>query len=328
MKKTVYLHIGMFKTGTTTLQDFLNINKDQLENYGFFVPRGEMDFHHLIPISIMNKICSTTLNFKIIPKYSFEYYVSQLQNQIVSTKCKNIIISSEFFCDFVHPQHKDSLNSLSLVLKNIFSDLNVKVIIYLRSPHSFIYSFYKELIKGGSSSTLSEFLHWCIDNKSYHLYQSQLLEYYENIFGSDALIINTYSRQSLLNNDIVSDFLDIIHCDFPYTVPINDRNVSISDSQALLQFIYNNATSAITEGNIYTILDRIHSMQRPLDDPLIQDAIYNECQKLRTKYNLNLSPDMPVFQPTLDKDDVTAYTLHLLATLVKQNNELLQLLKK
>lgn len=40
MSKKLILHIGTEKTGTTSIQKFLNLNKDELLNEGIFYPMG------------------------------------------------------------------------------------------------------------------------------------------------------------------------------------------------------------------------------------------------------------------------------------------------
>ena len=43
--KTLYLHIGVHKTGSTSIQDFLFKNANLLENQGYFYPKGGSYFH-------------------------------------------------------------------------------------------------------------------------------------------------------------------------------------------------------------------------------------------------------------------------------------------
>ena len=133
MAKNIFLHIGIHKTGTTSIQKFLWDNYESLLSEGFLYPKEiAVDYaHHKIPWSLaerfkQNSIAKkATLNFNLVLK---------LKTILESNKAENIIFSSENFCFFT----PDEIKNLFLMLK----DHNVQILLYVRSQDRLIESEY------------------------------------------------------------------------------------------------------------------------------------------------------------------------------------------
>src|SRR5882757_356131 len=95
-----FLHMGTYKTGTTSLQAILSARYDELQQYGFLYPRagrGPMGAHHNISMELSGA-----------SRFRFEFgTIEDLLNEIDGTQ-NNIVISSEGFCRTAYePKFRD-----------------------------------------------------------------------------------------------------------------------------------------------------------------------------------------------------------------------------
>ena len=235
MSKTVYLHIGTHKTGTTSIQEYLKMYRGDLAKQNIFSPEGELNSQHVLPISLV--LDNSKHNLRPRPPYSSRYYWEMLKNQIIETNCENIIISSEVFCDFTHPaiQNRDFFSSF---LRNFFLDYNVKVICYLRNIFSYIKSFYQEMIKNGVGRSFTDVVNEFITTNSFHAFPKQILDFYSDTFGRESLIVREYDINKLKNSDIISDFFDILKLDIKPQRKIH-VNLGLPDEYIPLKMLFN-----------------------------------------------------------------------------------------
>ena len=327
MKKNLFLHIGMFKTGTKTLQRFLNENRELLKKYSFYVPGDELNPHHVLPISLIKKITGKTLNTNVEIKLTFEEYVDILKRQITKTECQNIILSSESFCDFVHPDIRMYSKCIGKQIFEIFKEFNINIIIYLRKMDDYLLSFYKEILKYPSTDiTYSEFIDWSLNNDSFHIFPSIILDYYSEIFGRNSLILKIYSRNTLYKKDIVADFLKTINCHYKnYDCSIDD-NISLSNDEAFLKLIFNTTQNNNTELNDF--INNFFISTRRVDitnDKVVNQKILNENIKLINEYGIDLPSVIPLFNPNINLDLSIKFIIFLLSTIIKQNDQIIKL---
>ena len=126
--KKCYIHIGNFKTGSTSIQSFLFLNKKLFEEKNFKLIYEKNFFKNTIHNQIL---------FKYFDKKSFK----KIKNYFKGVaKNSNLILSSEFFSCFSYDLEKIKY------LKNALTKLGFKpiVIFYYRSDSSYLYSLYAQ----------------------------------------------------------------------------------------------------------------------------------------------------------------------------------------
>ncbi|MEZ9906682.1 hypothetical protein AB4343_17885 [Vibrio breoganii] len=178
--KTVYIHIGTHKTGTTTIQHVLRQNELSLKHEGFQVLP--------VPESLKN------IRYKkdrINPNES-----STIKNELAITESKSIISWEGFSGDY-KDGYENSLNIASN-LKSIFSGYNVYIVVYIRNQLDFIKSIYLQEIHEGHCFTLDEFLeeYEIIEKFDWKI----LLDNYSKIFGSEQLIVRNYDGANIVKD--------------------------------------------------------------------------------------------------------------------------------
>jgi len=195
---TVYLHIGMPKTGSTSLQKFLFENRSQLLEEGYLYP-----------------ITGTKKSGQIWDRYSHNSLSKQLeaqhdaweklQQEIETSQAKNVIISSEFF---TYPKrffdNTNSIEKVRIYLKNY----SVKIIVYLREQADFLQSLYAQMVKSNLQDSSIKLM---IKNEKFRCYYYSMLERWSFVFGSENILVRVFEKEQLKNANLYDDFLRAIH---------------------------------------------------------------------------------------------------------------------
>jgi hypothetical protein len=165
---TVYLHIGLHKTGTSSLQSFFSANRAAFEAGGYAIPQaGWMDgAHHNIPLEILRK-----------PKFDaalggLDAALPQIDSQ------PNALLSSEEF-EFL------DLTGVRR-LKQGLGDRPVGVIVYLRRQDALLASTYAQQIKMGARlGSFRDYVTTSLYHPRFDLFM-QLMRW-SHVFGREAV---------------------------------------------------------------------------------------------------------------------------------------------
>ena len=129
--KKCFLHIGNFKTGSTSLQKFLYINSK------------EFDQHNILPIYYKNWFGETINHYNLYKDFN-EGNLKEIEDFFSKiTANKDIILSSEYFSSFSNQDRKIEF------LKETIEKFGYKLIIifYYRKDSDSLYSLYSEFKK-------------------------------------------------------------------------------------------------------------------------------------------------------------------------------------
>jgi hypothetical protein len=213
-KKTIYLHIGLPKTGTTAIQIGLSRQHKELEKRGYAYPFAGETAHHNLAYELLaweSHFDPALCTF------------AKLQTYLEQTPHQNIIVSSEDFSAL----SPDNLQQLATHLQ----DHQVKIVIYLRRQDQLIQSTWSEIVKTGA--VMTSFEDWFNGSVFDHvlpgeefngdlryrrlqfmssLHYDTYLSRYARIFGQDNILIRAYERSSM-NTNIVADFLQLVGMD-------------------------------------------------------------------------------------------------------------------
>lgn len=226
-----YLHIGTEKTATTTLQTFLDLNKDKFNKYGYAYTKnaGQINNYKLAmaAYSIDKRDDLTNLNILYSDSDLLEFQkkiIYKLKKEITSIAQPNIIFSSE------HIQSRltklSDLERLKAILLNLGID-DVSVIVYLRNPVEIASSLYSTAIINGHTfneppAPTNNYFNNICNHKS-------TLEKFGLVFGKQAIIPRIFDKNEFINGSILKDFTELIGIpwDDDYQIPDN-QNESLS----------------------------------------------------------------------------------------------------
>lgn len=198
--KNVYLHVGVHKTGSSSIQKSLFESKEALEQQGF----SYFSEYFNGKIGVLPQDWIFYNGFNESPRIKDpERFVSILD----SMPSENIIISIEALSWFID---EESIESLSLVL----STFKVQVVVYLRRQDRQFVSYIQEGSKGkGKPSNryygLSTQAMPEITKDGYLDYYTKICHYIK-YFGIDNIKVKLFERDKLLEGDVVIDFCNEI----------------------------------------------------------------------------------------------------------------------
>ena len=193
--KTLYLHIGIGKTGTTALQEFWASNADQLVSLGVkYASTGfDQGAHHIL---------------------GHYWGVGWMQKQAVDQEISSggdhwLKLSEEFRSSSDHLlvsteslARAFSERPESLVdIKTKLAGVNIKFLIYLRRQDLHVESWYNQLIKTGLSS---DHFRPFEQTPSFYDYYA-LLTSISTVFGHSSVIVRAYEKNQFFGKSIYQD---------------------------------------------------------------------------------------------------------------------------
>lgn len=220
----LWIHIGMPKTGTTSLQDLLAHNRACLADYGYLYP----DFGHNQHFPVVRSLARESGSPAGFPPGGADLAVADIRTTIcakVKTQAiTDVVLSSEFFFDYAGltphraefpiEQALPHLRGVAALLRDTFYDFNARVIVWLRRQDQWLMSMYNNVVKGGNFRN---------DFDTFYKYQvapwyGSILDQWADIFGTECVLVFVYQEVEQ-GNDIVPQFLNLIG--FPNDVPLD-----------------------------------------------------------------------------------------------------------
>lgn len=214
MQRKLYIHIGIHKTGTTSIQWFLAKNRGKLLENGLFYPT--------VPETDITPFQHRYINL-LIRGNKKDTFIKYFEN--AAKKSPNVLISSETF-----------LIKLGFInwfkeLKSIFD--KIIIIVYVRQQDSWLESTYKYMLMYQQSLLnipLQEWVKNLFNNKKlyrsfsngvfdkkhpfwYNIYWYSLIKNWVKAFNRENVIIKEYNPNKFIQGSVVNDFMQIFRID-------------------------------------------------------------------------------------------------------------------
>lgn len=239
MRRPLTLHIGISKTGTSSIQRVLAAHRDALRGLGVYYPASPGWANHaLLPASLVN-------NPRILwgfhpgtwegmsPAARLERFRDEWAAEMAALPdwAERVIISAEQISMLL--RHEDEVTRLAAMLAPHFDP--VTVVVYLRRQDLHAASAYSQWLRGGvlvepglpsgGPAELPEYDY------------GGLIGRYARAFGAAAVVPRLFDRAELAGGDVVEDFLRVagLTLAVPDEVPGKSANLSLSrEGQRLL----------------------------------------------------------------------------------------------
>jgi hypothetical protein len=253
--KTLYLHIGIPKTATSSIQQFCSINNAVMKTYGYCYPPT---FRHYRNV---NDVCNAHFLIGVIKDKDG---VRDTQRELLEFgqglerlhKCfeefDNIVISDEkiwFSSSYVVTDLWERLKADADAYH-----YTVKLIIYLRRQDEFLSSRWNQLVKEGVCKEA-----WDVHAANAPEALSGILDYaakidgLAEIFGKENMIIRRFDRNAFHGGDIYHDFFECIGLEITdeYTPYKDDSNLSLKGNSVEVKRVINTAPGFARTKNAY-----------------------------------------------------------------------------
>lgn len=246
--KTLYFHIGSPKTGTTTIQSFCADHRDILAQKGLCYPVMPFVYEHKSKrrngLFLTSKYVRDGARDREREKEIFQRGLNIIEKKFDTFD--TVLLSDEGAYSMLFRRKLYKTNGKMLAQWAKEHNIQLKIIIYLRSQVDYAMSWYNQLVKHSVSEALSR-LTWEEYLKTYKKYVA--LDYYNylnilsDLFGKEHIIVKRFDRTFFKNGSLVDDFMDIfgieIDDDFPKDSGKSEQNHGITENACAIKRVIN-----------------------------------------------------------------------------------------
>lgn len=193
-RRTLWLHIGMLKTGTTTLQEFLFLNRGMLARQGF-----------LYPLCLKEVLPGLHEHNQVV--MAAPWQARALREETQRSGCRHAIISAESL-QFSRRTPESVRHFVGFLRAAGFEE--VRVIVYLRPIRELLASWASQHLRWGATRPFDAlppqqqpFARILCDYR-------ELLSLWEGVCGRAALRVRLLEADSLCGGDLLRDFLAVL----------------------------------------------------------------------------------------------------------------------
>ena len=210
-ERTLFIHAGGSKTGSSALQNFFEINTSNLEEQGYaYQNRRNIKSGYEINsgngVLLLNVLSSATTTDDDIDRVVLSYF----------SECNHAICSSESL------QHVKALGWRKLLISLNRLGVKLKVVFYIRNVIPFLVSWYDQLIKRHGESRL--FDEWAVDAEWDHV---NALRVMSDELPKESLYVLNYDREK---KRLISSFFNFIGVDGSFEINQDDRDRQVNRS--------------------------------------------------------------------------------------------------
>lgn len=199
-KKSLFIHIGTNKTGTSAIQHFLNKERKALAGHGLCYPSTGCagDAHYQI-----SRILGFDHGQQPAPEDERKAMLARFKSELETSRCEKCVISSE---NFVLPKKVE-------LVREFFDDFACKIIVYFRRHDHWWFSAYSQAVKMVVQPPWQRGFQGFLkfnrkQNPQFGNYRA-LLDRWDKTFGRENIIVRPYEREQN-QPDIIADFLSSI----------------------------------------------------------------------------------------------------------------------
>lgn len=195
LKKRLIVHIGSHKTATTHIQSVLSRSTEALSGVSILYPTAGQIYeaHFELGWALRRSELEGT-PLADLPEWA------ALIDEIQKSDAQIAIISSEEFGIGVDPARMAPL-------KDYF---DITIVSYLRSPDSYMQSFYNQFVKDFETRETRTINTYMIENGLRFLNTRRILEPWLNVFGAEAIKLRLFEQAVQGDGGIVGDFFSTI----------------------------------------------------------------------------------------------------------------------
>ena len=271
MSKTVYLHIGMPKTGTTALQMFLPENEALLNEKGFTYPMMPFRFEN-IGIRRNGHFLTVWDNKENMPEWGQGFSVVKEALQ----KFDNVILSDENIWSRQRLDNfwEDGLAEFEKI------GAKVRVIAYLRSQDDQVESNWNQKVKDKKTRMKITFEKFMEEERYWYMpfHYNEVLDRISSYIGKDNLTVRVYEKQQFIGGSLFADFLDAIGLGLTedYKLPDYVPNVRLPNTAVEIKRLINLAYKDEDVPDFYReIISRVYEMKAIQEAPKRDTSMFS-----------------------------------------------------
>jgi hypothetical protein len=206
--KTVYLHVGNFKTGTSAIQKYCSDHRGELLAAGVDYlqsARSSADrtSHAGLPLSLYRRYDAFVPDW-YDDEESYDEVAAGVASEIEASDAPAVLISSEEFYRLASCPEEVRHRAMA-DLKALFDGCDVKIVIFVREPLEFLISWYNQVNK--SLLPVRRFTDFFFYLDSSLLLPHINADFWREAFGDDCLLVQPYRANETTH---VAEFLQLL----------------------------------------------------------------------------------------------------------------------
>lgn len=211
-KPILYLHIGVHRTGTTSIQAYLHSNQQCFLDEGVLIAFGQGRPFQQAELIRKRSTTSEAVGRKIL---------TQLGHG--DSAARKVVFSEEDICQSTDPE----------LFAGLSTHFKVKVVIFLRRQDQWLESWFQQNIKAQWNPELShisfaEFLRLAQEGRFHWINYQSLATNWSRVFGRENILLRVMERSQMPNGP-VHEFLCLIGCEDLYSRKLDShKNASFS----------------------------------------------------------------------------------------------------
>lgn len=205
----LYLHVGLPKTATTSIQRFLLDNRDALIKAGILYPNAGLQrlAHHPLG-QLFNR-----RNLDWVKNVDGGELYQSLREEMEATGCDTVIMSTESLVGT--PKLEE--------LKEYFADFDTEIVLYLRRQDEWLESAYKDNLKTGASNLAPAAY---IEHRMAMFDFERLVGRWAEVFGREHIHLGTF-EMTKEQQSVGQSMLEMLGIEFE---PVHESNEASNTS--------------------------------------------------------------------------------------------------
>jgi hypothetical protein len=201
----VVLHLGVGKTGTTTIQHLMRQSRPALAEHGYLYPRTPGPVRHAklgLYFRSDEELASMPAWHQLraqSPERFRRRFRRRLMAEIADAQPDCVVFSDEALYGLSRP----SVTRLRAFVDELGGD--VRLVVYLRRQDEHLTSYYQQHVKIGETRRLAE---WAADDRASTYDYARRLAYWETAMAPASLVVRRFERRAFKDGSLEADFLD------------------------------------------------------------------------------------------------------------------------
>ncbi|MCB1539411.1 MAG: hypothetical protein KDJ25_00755 [Rhodoblastus sp.] len=229
MKKQIIFHIGMEKTGTTSLQRFCHDNRRLLLAHDILYPTTRLAYsswrrNHLpLVAAYLRERGNNDLDFKPFPGVRSQV-VAALLHEMERSPAQIVMISAEHLSSQFTDRDIENL-------AEDFSQFDCQIAATVRRHDLFVYAAYKTAVRAGAPFTIDEYFQYLSLPSVRYTRFAEIAAAWSRVFGKHALRLFVYEN----HQDMIGPILRLAAPEFsPFVAPRLNRSSDFNPTSLLM----------------------------------------------------------------------------------------------
>lgn len=248
MKLTI--HIGIEKTGSTSIQSALAADRARLAEAGILFPTLFGSANHMelavaaAPFDPANELQIIELGRQACSHTDYRTRLkARIAEEVGAGDYSRIVVSNEH----CHSRLTDPAAIARLIDLFPVDVQNCDVVVYLRRQDRLAVSLYSTVLRLGGASPV--FPAFAANTPPYYFRFDRILENYAGVVGAENITLRLFDSANLLDRDVVRDFYRAADLGLDPS-PVARENESISLAQAIFLSRFNERFPLLKDGKL------------------------------------------------------------------------------